>query len=44
MLTLLLASGVHRDFLATNDIAEPIRKLAGSRDRMPNWIMDALTW
>ncbi|WP_316205072.1 TIGR01459 family HAD-type hydrolase [Bradyrhizobium sp. SZCCHNS3004] len=44
MLTLLLSSGVHRDFLATRDIDELIRKLAGSRDRMPNWIMGALTW
>lgn len=44
MLTLLLSSGVHREFLAASDIEGRIRTLAGSRDRMPNWIMDALTW
>ena len=41
LLTLLIASGVHREALATGaDLAG----LAGSAARMPHWVIDRLVW
>ncbi|MGY4625407.1 HAD superfamily hydrolase (TIGR01459 family) [Bradyrhizobium sp. USDA 4486] len=45
MLTLLLTSGVHREALAwAPDLPTPVRALAISENRMPNWVMSHLSW
>ncbi|WP_027576035.1 TIGR01459 family HAD-type hydrolase [Bradyrhizobium sp. WSM1743] len=45
MLTLLLTSGVHRETLAwAPDPPTPVRTLAKSQNRVPNWVMSHLAW
>jgi HAD superfamily hydrolase (TIGR01459 family) len=45
MLTLLLTAGAHKDTLANStDLPEAIRSLAGSKRRMPDWMMTYLAW
>jgi HAD superfamily hydrolase (TIGR01459 family) len=45
ILTLLIASGVHREALAgAMDLPASIRRLAGSEGRMPHWAIDRLIW
>jgi HAD superfamily hydrolase (TIGR01459 family) len=45
ILTLLIAQGVHREALAgATDIPVAVRRLAGSEERLPHWVIDRLVW
>jgi HAD superfamily hydrolase (TIGR01459 family) len=45
ILTLLVTSGVHREALVgAVDVAESIRRLAGSEARTPHWAIEKLVW